>query len=201
MCGSLSLIELGMVSKPVDPCLVWGLNFSIRKEVFLKCGGFHPDCIPKALQRYQGDGETGLTVKIKEMRLAALYHPGAAVTHVIPASRLTLEAFERRAFYQGVCDSYARIRRGGLVPPASSRSWKDTLRPIKEGVYRSALSWRGDAKAMLYLMGRANLAGRRFHENECRYDPKLLAWVLKPDYFDYTLPEGWKNYTHAPARS
>src|ERR1035441_5185580 len=53
MCGSLSLIDLGSVRKPIDPCYVWGLNFSIRKKVFHECGGFHPDCLPKSLQRYQ----------------------------------------------------------------------------------------------------------------------------------------------------
>jgi glycosyltransferase involved in cell wall biosynthesis len=84
-CGSLSLIDLGKVRKFTDPCFVWGLNFSIRRRVFDDAGGFHPDCVPKALQRYQGDGETGLTLKIKEEGIAALYHPGLAVTHVIPA--------------------------------------------------------------------------------------------------------------------
>ncbi len=39
---------------------------SIKKKVFDECRGSHPDCLPKALQRYQGDGETGLTLKVKE---------------------------------------------------------------------------------------------------------------------------------------
>lgn len=198
MCGYLSLIDLGNASRLIDPCLVWGLNFSIRKKVFHECGGFHPDCVPRVLQRYQGDGETGLTLKVKEMRLAALYHPGVAVTHVIPASRLTLEAFEQRAFYQGVCDSYTRIRREGIVPPAPRKSWKDMLRSIKGKVNRAELLRGRDAKAILYLLGRAYMAGVQFHQNECRHDLKLLAWVLKPDYVDYTLPEGWKDYAKAP---
>jgi len=64
-------------------------------------------------------------------------HPAVAVTHVIPSSRFALGAFERRAFYQGVCDAYTQIRRDGRVPAAPQRSWKDLLRlhnPTADGV-------------------------------------------------------------------
>ena len=55
-----------------------GLNFSIRKTAFQACGGFHPDYLPKPLQRYQGDGEIGC-LKIQAQGLKALYHPGVCV--------------------------------------------------------------------------------------------------------------------------
>jgi glucosyl-dolichyl phosphate glucuronosyltransferase len=194
MCASLSLIELGMASKPNDPCLVWGLNFSIRKDVFYECGGFHPDCLPKALQRYQGDGETGLSLKIKAKGLSALYHPDVAVTHIIPVTRLTPESFEQRAFYTGVCNSYTRIRGEGFVEPAPEKSWKDAIRPLKRKIHRAALLRRGDAKAIRELMARAMSMGAAFHQNEVRSDATLLQWVLRPDYFDYSLPEGWEQY-------
>ena len=74
-CGELSLIDHGSAIVEADPLYVWGLNFAIRKSAFEDCGGFHPDCIPKALQRYQGDGETGLSLKIKSKGLRTLYHP------------------------------------------------------------------------------------------------------------------------------
>jgi len=194
MCGSLSLIELGNVKWPTNPAWVWGLNYSIRKKVFYECGGFHPDCVPKALQRYQGDGETGLSLKIKAKGLLAFYSPNVAVTHLIQASRLTLGAFEQRAFYQGVCDSYTRIRREKTVSSAPGKSWKDMLWPIARKTYRAALLCRDDAKLLGSLMGRAHTAGIAFHQNEVRNDPRLLKWVLRPDYFDYSLPEGWNNY-------
>jgi glycosyltransferase involved in cell wall biosynthesis len=197
-CGSLSLIELGKVSKPIDPCYVWGLNFSIRKEVFHECGGFHPDCVPKSLQRYQGDGETGLTLKAKEKRIAALYHPGVAVTHVIPTSRLTPEAFEQRAFYQGVCDSYTRIRRDRFVPDPRQKSWKDLLRPAKWNLERKMILRNPTSENIRYLMGRAHMAGMQFHQDEVRNDQRLFAWIIKPDYLDYRLPDGWKDYENQP---
>jgi glycosyltransferase involved in cell wall biosynthesis len=194
MCGALSLIELGNVKRPTNPTWVWGLNFSIRKKVLYECGGFHPDCVPKALQRYQGDGEIGLSLKIKAKGLLAFYSPNVAVTHLIPASRLTLGAFEQRAFFQGVCDSYTRIRREKTVSSASGKSWKDMLWPIARKIYRTSLLCWDDAKFLGTLLGRAHAAGIGFHQNEVRRDPKLLEWVLRADYFDYSLPEGWENY-------
>ena len=102
--GALSLMDLGRAAKEADPLCVWGLNFSITRSEFETCGGFHPDIAPKELQRYQGDEEIGLCHKIKFRGLRAMYHPGAAVTHVIPATRLTPISFEQRGFYQGVCE-------------------------------------------------------------------------------------------------
>jgi glycosyltransferase involved in cell wall biosynthesis len=196
MLGSLSLMEHGSEKKPLDPCFIWGLNFAIRKEVLRECGGFHPDCIPKLLQRYQGDGETGLSLKIKAKGLIALYHPQVALTHVLPASRLTPEAFEQRAFYQGVCDSYTQIRRDGIVPSAPGKSWEDLLRPIKRKLERKSALRSPTTENVSRLMAHAYVAGAQFHQDEIRKDPKLLQWVLKPDYFDYTLPEGWEKYLH-----
>jgi len=42
---------------------------------------------------------------------------------------------------------------------------------------------------------RAYFAGMQFHQNEVRDDPNLLEWVLRPNYFDYRLPEGWERYS------
>ena len=200
MCGHLSLIDLGVGVRPLDPIWIWTVNFSIRKAVLHACGGFHPFFLPKSLQRYQGDGETGLALKITAKGLTGLYCPDVAVTHLIPASRLTPEYFERRAFNQGVYDSYTRIRRNGAVPPHSKKSWKDRAWPIVRELYRKAILFRNEPKFIVSLMRRAHAAGVAFHENEVRNDPKLLGWVLKPDYFDYSLPEGWRNYLDGPLR-
>ena len=190
--GELSLVDLGPTTKQVDPLYVPGANFAIRKAAFQACGGFHPDCLPKSLQRYQGDGETGLALKMRARGLKALYHPGAAVKHVIPVGRLTAESFQRKGFYQGVGGSYTNIRRAGLLPERT-KSWKDLLRPIKWKLERRRLLGDPSAENIRFLIARARFAGRWFHENEVRNDPTLLAWVLKPEYLDYKLPDGWKN--------
>jgi glycosyltransferase involved in cell wall biosynthesis len=193
-CGWLSLIECGDVIKPVDPSYIWGLNFCITKEVFKQCGGFHPDCLPNSLQRYQGDGETGLANKIRDAGFTCLYHPGLAVQHVIPRTRLTPASFEQRAFYQGVCDSFTEIRRERRVPIMPWCSWKDALR-LTRWTREYISNLRGSsASAMRSSTAGAYLAGMRFHRSEVRNDRRLLDWVLKQNYFDYRLPEGWRSY-------
>jgi hypothetical protein len=189
---SLSLIDLGPCIRPCDAYFVFGLNFSIRRTAFKECGGFHPDTLPKKLQRYQGDGETGLCGKVKERGLRALYHPRAAVTHVVPASRLTPEYLEQRAFFQGVCDSYTQIRRERRVAPASDGTWKDPFRPTKWRLERMMLLRNPTVKKIRRLLARAHYDGTQFHRKEVRQDPTVLEWVLRDDYFDYRLPGGWE---------
>ncbi|RYY10148.1 MAG: glycosyltransferase family 2 protein, partial [Chitinophagaceae bacterium] len=41
-CFWLSLLDLGDQKLIIDPNLVFGLNFCVRKETVLKLGGFHP---------------------------------------------------------------------------------------------------------------------------------------------------------------
>jgi hypothetical protein len=145
------------------------------------------------LQRYQGNGETGLALEIKGRGLKALYHPGAAVTHLIPGTRLTAESFEEKGFYQGVGRSFANIRRNGGLPQ-QARSWSDRIRPMKWRFERASLLRNATAQNMRFLVSRARLAGVWFHEDQVRNDAKLLAWVMKPDYFDYRLPDGWESH-------
>ena len=49
------------------------------------------------------------------------------------------------------------------------------------------------------LIARAHFDGVHFHRTEVRKDSKLLEWVLRDNYFDYSLPEGWKAYLKGAA--
>ena len=110
-CPWLSLMDEGESDHDIDPTSVWGLNFSIKKNALLELGGFHPDITPVALQKFQGDGETGLTLKARENGYRARYVSGARLHHLVPRERMTLGYFKKRFFYQGVCDSYTWLRR------------------------------------------------------------------------------------------
>jgi glycosyltransferase involved in cell wall biosynthesis len=194
--GELSLVDLGPNRKEIDPLYVPGGNCGIRKAAFKVCGGLHPENLPKPLLRYRGDGETGLAIKIRSRGLKALYHPGAAVKHVIPGSRMTPESFEQKAFCQGVSNSFTGIRGNGF-PPARAKSWKDRVRSIKWKLMRESLLRNPTAENIRFLASRSRFAGRWFHEDEVRRDPKLLEWVLKPDYFNYRLPDGWESHLNS----
>jgi glycosyltransferase involved in cell wall biosynthesis len=204
-CIYLSLLDLGEEMLPIDANYVWGLNFAVRRSTLFELGGFHPDNIPDHLQHFQGDGETGLTMKANERGLRAVYQPLALIHHRISTARLTVEYFEKRAFYQGVCDSYTAIRRSpenalaGSVEPGS-RDGRRTVRPENPPAARwrrwvahwlpepsSAASISADeAHARVRA---AYDAGFRFHLEAARGSSKLLEWVLREEYWDYRLPE------------
>ncbi len=184
-CGDLSLIDLGPDQKEIDPIFVWGLNMSVRRKTFFDLGGTHPDCIPEHLQRYQGDGETGLSLRIVKAGLKAMYQPKALVRHRIPEDRMTIESFEKRYYYQGICDSFTLIReKMGVDWYLGNYSEKDiTLCSILD-VDEDKHSIREIKK----LLRRAYAHGYNFHQNQILKDPGLLDWVLKKDFLDYTLP-------------
>jgi len=185
MCTWLSLLDIGDEVIEVDPRYVWGLNFAIRRQTLIESGGFHPDCIPKSLQHLQGDGETGLSDKIRVAGRRAIYQPRALVHHAAPSSRLTVEYFENRAFYAGVCNSYTRIRaNNGLARGPDGLGIMAMLGRLRDAV--DLLTPIGRIRRRLR---RAYEAGYRFHQDAARSRPEVLEWILRNDYWDYRLPD------------
>ncbi|MEI6372041.1 MAG: glycosyltransferase, partial [Nostocales cyanobacterium ELA608] len=72
-CPWLSLLDIGHDVDNINPNWIWGLNFAIRRDALLDCGGFHIDLVPKQYIRWQGDGETGLTMKLAAKGYKAVY--------------------------------------------------------------------------------------------------------------------------------
>lgn len=179
-CGTLSLLDLGDRAIEIDPIQVWGLNYAIRKKTLFELGGFHPDNIPAQLQHFQGDGETGLSRKIKQRGYKAVYHPKAKVYHQIPAARLTVDYFEKWFFYYGVCDSYTAIRNQGKLEEGRELIFN----PTRPHIPKPAPFTEADIR-----IGKAYADGYNFHLNAVRQWPELLSWVLKDNYFDYNLPQ------------
>lgn len=187
-CGYYSLLDFGDKPKFIDPSFVWGLNFAISRKVFYECGGFHPDCIPASLQKYQGDGETGLSEKFKARGYKAWYQPLARVGHLVSKDRLTLDYIYKRQYYQGVCDSYALIRKKELVGMKLMFKHSGLLkRFLKDKIVEMfpKILLKDEFTRVMRL---GYLKGFWFHQKEAATDPKLVEWILKKDYWDYRLP-------------
>jgi glycosyltransferase involved in cell wall biosynthesis len=152
--GQLTLIDLGEQIREIDPIYVWGANFSIRKDTLFECGGFHPDSMPKELIYLRGDGETGLSLAIREKGYKAVYHPAALVRHCISKDRLTRQYFDTRMFNQGISDSFTEIRRSGKVNMLAPSAALDACQK-----------------------------GKLFHQQQVQSNPQLLSWVLRKDYY------------------
>jgi len=198
-CGQLSLLDLAAGRRLIEPNYVWGLNFAIRRSVLIECGGFHPDCMPDQLQHFQGDGETGLTAKIAATGRMAVYEPRMRVAHRIGPNRLTPVYFYRRAFYQGVCDSYTHARRSHIdgrrtSGPRDSRwlgRFRDAVGAVWDATVAAGTGLRLGKDFARIKQGteRAYKAGYEFHQTAFASCPAVRTWVLKKDYWDYKLPE------------
>ena len=197
-------MDLGNDLAEVDPIFVIGLNFSIRKSALFELGGFHPDAVPKKYQKFQGDGETGLTLKAKERGFKAIYQPEALVYHHVPKSRMTFEYFDKRFYYQGICDSFTCIRRKHGKYALIKLSQKTVRSRIQEPIKKPLSlvkklffkfidsTTHEKSQEEIELRERFRKAyqqGYDFHQMAVSDNPKLMEWVLKDDYWDYQLPE------------
>jgi len=179
--GTFSVLDFGDELREIPPEFIWGCNFSIRKSVLLEAGGFHPDGMPSQMIRFRGDGETHVSAHVRRSSWRAVYNPKASVRHWVPRSRMTHAYLEQRARMQGISDSYTLVRsRGG-----AGWSIKSRVRFLQEKL-RDALDSRcsGASGLLDRLQRRAYWAGFRYHQEEVRKDPELLAWVTRSTYLE-----------------
>lgn len=180
-CGWISLLDIGHDVSNIDPIWIWGLNFSIRKEVLFEIGGFNPDTVPRHLQRWQGDGETGLAYKAIEAGVRSEYNHDVLLHHVIDSDRLSQNYFNDRAHYQGVCDSFTRIR-SGQPPQIDQNGPKNMPASVAPG-------WPEVASEIRLSTINAYNKGWLYHQKETALDPDLLAWVRREHYINADIPE------------
>lgn len=181
----LSILDWGAEPVDIDPGLVWGCNYSIRRSVLMEVGGFHPDGVPEDRLRFRGDGETAVSDGIRQRGLRTRFVPGASVMHRVSAGRMTPEYFFRRARAQGVSDSYTDLRAAGGRLSVSVR-----LRRISGACLRAGRAWLSserdaDGRALAGVRSRcalAYLAGYAYHQKEFARDAALREWVLKEHY-------------------
>lgn len=171
----LSILDLGDEIKQIHPYYVFGCNFSIRKKTLLNSGGFHPDAMPQELIKYRGDGETHVSAFINRKRLKTIYHPGASVFHMVPQNRLTEEYFCKRAYLQGISDSYTQIRDKDTAHHSKIMRTFEYLRLLQKkfGLYASPR--KRHIESYYYQ-------GFMMHQNLSAEDKNLYEWIIRPNY-------------------
>lgn len=91
---TLSLLDYGEERKELEwPENIFGCNFSVRKSMLVKFGGFNPELIG---DKWVGDGEAGLLRKLFSAGLKIVYAPEAIVWHVIQEDRASLPGMKKR---------------------------------------------------------------------------------------------------------
>lgn len=215
--GALSLLDFGDQTRDISANDIWGLNLAIRRQALISLGGFHPDSMPDYLQYFQGDGETGLTIEANKQGYRAVYQPKALVHHRISSTRLTLEYFEKRAYFQGVCDSFSTIRRDRGIcelcrkpdPISAVSRINKYFQRFSNFLIRNPFRFQIILRSLLSLISNrisdlqndmretriksrmkvAYRKGYKYHQNAVLKNPLLLEWVLRDNYWDYKLPK------------
>jgi len=203
--GYLSLINFHNKMMNLPAWYAFGCNYIIKKNVFFEMGGTNPDVVPKDKQRFQGDGETALSLKLNKEGFYLNFNPKIKIHHYVPSSRMILEYFKKRAYYQGVCDSFSKIRKENgstyyeikynknlnikrIFP--LNRIIKKILNIRKRINKKTYLFFLNRNKNYLYYKyikseyEKSYQDGFNFHQNEVKNDPELLKWVLKENFLD-----------------
>ena len=201
----LSLVDFGNEFKMIPPVYVYGCNFAVRKRVFLENGGTLPDYYPTGMYQYIGSGESGLSFKLQRKGFLAAYNPKARIDHLIPSSRLTLDYLCWRRYYNGIGASYHDVRRENrldgyevtnpisfLLSHAIVRRIRRPLGRVKRYMLRLLITAGflstttpiepPEVVAMKRKIEESFHAGYAFHQKSLKKAPKLLEWVLRPDY-------------------
>ncbi len=179
----LSVLEFTRTTKNLSPLLVFGCNFSIRKNVLLDAGGFHPDGMPIELIRFRGDGETHVSRFVAESGLNCVFHPGASVYHKITPERMTHAYFRKRGFHQGVSDSYTQLRRQYRERHVLT-TWNLAKRLISLVLHKTINMFdSAETKKAFELRRLGWREGFAFHQAAYRSDPEVHEWVHRPIYY------------------
>jgi len=184
----LSLLDLGDDRKElIWPEGVFGCNMAIRRSTLYETGGFNPDAFgERKLIWFRGDGETGLHKKIFDIGYKVIYEPKAIAYHCINKSRMKENYFNRRAFDQGISDSYSRIRKNS----SKLMMFKHSLRCLFEWI-RHFIKGLKSAHVYNYRVMRWYWFGRGQHQVRALLSRKLRMHIIKDTYlYDKTYRNG-----------
>lgn len=176
--GYLSILDLGDEIKEINPYYVFGCNFSVKKNIVIEAGGFHPDGMPQELIKYRGDGETYISDYISKKGYKTIYNPKASIYHLVSKERMTLDYFKKRAFNQGISDSYSYTR--NIKKTISKKSFiklfmKNIILNLKIFLKKDIINTE---------IRKSYNKGFIFHQKEIIKDKSLLEWVLKDNYLE-----------------
>jgi hypothetical protein len=169
----LSLVDLGEHVQEVSPFMVFGCNFSVQRRVLTETMGFHPDAMPPALLRFRGDGETYVSEYVQQRGYKTIYHPGATVYHWVPRERMSVAYFAKRAYLQGVSDSFHAVRNRQKVG-----EWMTVALRIVSKLSKAMF----DRQEAVYL--KEYLSGFGFHQIQVHRDMDLRRWTLRKHFLE-----------------
>jgi len=182
----LGLLDLGNKNKEIEPIYLYGGNLFIKREIILKLKGFNPDGFPTELIRFRGDGEGGLMKKFKLSNFRAQYVPSATVYHVMSSSRTNLEYLCKRAYNEGISNSFTIIREKNKKDNTQrdNNKFKKIIKLISFNRFIRFLIEDLLLISIKKKIKKKLKEGFDFHQNEVKNDKKLYNYVLKESFLN-----------------
>ncbi|MDU4695592.1 MAG: glycosyltransferase family 2 protein [Paenibacillus sp.] len=175
MNGFYSLIDFGQMEGEVLSRYVWGCNFSIRKTIVERLGGFNPDGMPKNLLFYRGDGESDVARRLTKLGYKTYFHSDASVYHHVALSKMQISYIYQRSYAQGISDSYSAIRQRGNVLYSNLLAAKVKMLEAIHLSEKQNSEWKHHS-VVGYQRGFFE------HHYEVYNSKQLLDWILREDY-------------------
>jgi glucosyl-dolichyl phosphate glucuronosyltransferase len=171
-------LDAGTAVRDIGGNLVWGSNFTVRRNVLIEAHGFHPCAMPWALIRFYGDGEIHVGRTAQQNGHRILYHPAAAVAHDIPGSRLTLEAVHRKFTSSGCARAFQTLRAARALFAAPSAE------EIRVMARRYFAEPDLAPKDVIEAVESGLASGLTQQRDGFEQDAAFRDWVLQPDFLD-----------------
>ena len=174
----LGLLEFGDQVRDIPGNFVWGTNFTIRRQLLMDVGGFHPGAMPGHLLYFYGDAEIEVGRAVEAAGQKILYHPDAAVEHVIPAARFETASLRAKLFTAGCARSYQFLRQ---TRESYSMPSEEEFRAMAERYLRRGALAPAELRDTIQTGLHAGMATHLQHFTD---DPAFRDWVLWADYRD-----------------
>jgi hypothetical protein len=104
MSAPLALLNYGGDVVDLGPRTAIGANMAIRRDVFLREGGFAPD-VGKLRGTLLSGEDRDLCRRVQASGERAIYLPSARVRHLVPARRMRISYYLSWFFWSGVADA------------------------------------------------------------------------------------------------
>ena len=174
----LGLLNAGPNVREIPHNFAWGSNFSIRKELLIAVGGFHPGAMPRELIFMFGDAEIHVGREVKKLGYKCLYHPAALVEHYIPEERISLSAIQSKFMTSGFSRSFQTLRELKQAYPKPKEEelveianrYFNTKRNLPEGLFSAVLNGLQE--------------GISLHLKKFKETPEFRKWVLRENFLD-----------------
>lgn len=174
----LGLLNAGPNIREIPHNFAWGSNFSIRKELLMAVGGFHPGAMPTELIYMFGDAEIYVGREVGKLGYKCLYHPDASVEHHIPEERISLSAIQSKFMTSGFSRSFQTLRELKEVYPMPQ---EEELVEIASRYFNSKSNLPEGLFAAVFdgLQEGISLHLKKFKEI-----PDFRKWVLREHFLD-----------------